>query len=271
VTASDTDGFCVVCGRANVALEGGVCADCEAKRIVLVGTVQRPTVVLCPMCGARRVGERWERRGSSPELEPEDWMPLLAPHPEVGIRSAVATEEPGSHPQLRRFSVRLGVRFRGTEREAEVPLAVRVESRACPDCSRKSGRYYTALVQLRGPSERVGAGARERRARVRARFDRAMAQAAPPGWEEKVAWEEERPEGWDFYLVDTPTARDVARVARQRLGARLTESASLHGRRNGRDVYRVTFCVRVPDVPSAPSDAPLPASRRAARPVERYS
>jgi NMD protein affecting ribosome stability and mRNA decay len=98
-----------------------------------------------------------------------------------------------------------------------------------------------------------------------------MADARAEGWREKVAWEEELPEGWDFYLVDTPTARDVARVARQRLGARLSESATLHGRRRGRDVYRVTFCLRVPDETPAETDRARSArdAGRVAAPVER--
>jgi NMD protein affecting ribosome stability and mRNA decay len=45
----------------------------------------------------------------------------------------------------------------------------------------------------------------------------------------------------------------VARFAKTRLGAQLKESATLWGRKNGKDVYRVTFCLRVPD-----RNAPVP-------------
>jgi hypothetical protein len=44
--------------------------------------------------------------------------------------------------------------------------------------------------------------------------------------------------------VSRMAARSIARLARQKFGARVTESASLYGRKDGQDLYRVTFCLR---------------------------
>ncbi|HXQ94856.1 MAG TPA: NMD3-related protein, partial [Thermoplasmata archaeon] len=66
-------------------------------------------------------------------------------------------------------------------------------------------------------------------------------------WREAFSWREPLPEGWDYYLLNTLAARSVARFAKSRLGAELKESATLWGRKNGKDVYRVTFCLRIPE------------------------
>ena len=38
----------------------------------------------------------------------------------------------------------------------------------------------------------------------------------------------------------------MAKLAKQRFGASVKESSSLVGRKNGQDLYRVTFCLRFP-------------------------
>jgi nonsense-mediated mRNA decay protein 3 len=239
-----TGEFCVVCGRTDRPLEEGLCTDCFAARTPLVRAVERAVVTLCPTCGAREVGNHWERAGTPSLLTPEDLMPLLTPLPDVGIRR-VAWEEGGTTALLREVKGRASVRFRGEERAVTVDFPVRLVHKTCPECSRKAGHYYTALIQLRGPEGRpVGAG-RDDRQRLHERWD-ALLPEARGNWRKALSWEESRPEGWDFYLVDTIAARGLARWMKQRLGATLSESPSLYGRKDGRDVYRVTFCLRVP-------------------------
>ncbi len=246
-----SDEFCVICGRTDLALTDGLCPDCFADRTPLVWIEGHPTITLCPTCGARKVGQHWEREGASPTLlSAEDLTPLLSVHPEVGIRKAAWTEGVGD-PAQRRFLGEVRLRFRGTERTVSVELPVRVQSATCSACSRRSGHYYTALIQVRGTSERLRGPPRALRDRLERAFDTVLTNTKAE-WRRAFSWREERPEGWDYYLTDTLAARSVARLARSRLGAELKESATLWGRRNGRDVYRVTFCLRVPDAAVPP-------------------
>ena len=146
--------------------------------------------------------------------------------------------------------------IRGVERTVDLPFSVRIDHRTCPECSRRSGRYFTAILQLRGPEdERPAEKAPALRARLDAEWDRLWKEARPD-WRRALQWREELPEGWDCYFSDTLAARAVARLAKQRAGASLKESASLFGRKDGRDVYRVTFCLRFPKPPGAPKKVP---------------
>jgi nonsense-mediated mRNA decay protein 3 len=236
--------FCVICGRTGQALQDGMCAECAADRLPLVEAPLRPKVTLCPTCGARKMGAHWERAGSSMLLTAEDLNPLLRVHPEVGIRR-IQWEETGQNPMMRELQGRALVRFRGVEREVGVALHVKVEHHTCPDCSRRSGHYYTAILQLRGDAK----GQHESSVALRNRLDLQWQKVLPevrPDWRKSISWTEALPEGWDIYLVDTLAARGMARLLKQRLGAQVKESATLFGRRKGQDVYRVTFCVRIP-------------------------
>ena len=234
--------FCVVCGATGRPLVDGVCAECAVQRTVLVTAPERRTVTVCPTCGAREVGSHWERRGASHLLTAEDLSPFLEVHPEAGIRR-IRWEETGATATVRTYVGHAHVVFRGVARDVEVPLSARVVSKTCPECSRKSGKYYTAIIQLRGTVE-VRA---ERPLALRARLERQwneILREGPPKWREALSWTEALPEGWDCYFTDTLPARAIARFAKQRFGASVKESASLFGRKDGRDVYRVTFCLR---------------------------
>jgi len=236
--------FCVVCGATDRPLVDGVCAECAADRTVLVSAPKRAEVTVCPHCGARQVGSHWERAGASPVLTSEDLTPFLEVPPEVGVRR-VRWDETAVTATVRELVGHARVRFRGVERDVDVPLSVRTVHRSCPDCSRKSGRYYTATIQLRGALDGPSEKAPALRARLEGEWARLVREMRPE-WRKAVSWREELPEGWDAFFTDSLAARAVARLAKQKFGATLKESSSLVGRKNGQDLYRVTFCLRFP-------------------------
>jgi 60S ribosomal export protein NMD3 len=236
--------FCVVCGRSDAPVVEGVCSDCAAKRATLVGVEGRPVVVICPTCGARKVGQVWERRGASTLLTPEDLTPLLVIHSEAGVRK-IAWTEGGRNPLMRQLEASVDIVFRGAKRTETVAFEVKIEHRTCLECSRRSGHFFTAIIQLRAAED----GPREKPPALRERLDKQWERLlveARKSWLDALSWKEELPEGWDFYVTDTLAARSLARLGKARLGGKLKESATLWGRKNGQDVYRVTFCLRVP-------------------------
>jgi nonsense-mediated mRNA decay protein 3 len=244
--------FCVVCGTTGRPLVDGVCAECAADRTRLLSAPKRAEVTICPHCGARKRGAHWEGAGSSPVLTGDDLSPFLEVPDEVGVRR-ITWEETSVTPTVREFVGRARVRFRGVERDVEVPLSVRTVHATCPECSRRSGRYYTAVLQLRGPAE----GPSEKAVALRARLDQEwtrLVREMRPDWRKAVSWREELPEGWNCFFTDTLAARSVARLAKVRFGASIKESSSLVGRKDGVDVYRVTFCLRFPRPPGAGRD-----------------
>ncbi|HXQ93558.1 MAG TPA: NMD3-related protein [Thermoplasmata archaeon] len=260
--------FCVVCGRTDVPTTDGVCATCFAKRTSLVHVEGRPVVTLCPTCGARRIGQLWDRRGSSDLLTPDDLTPLLVVHPEVGIRR-VRWSEGGKNPLVRDLEASIDLVFRDEPRTETLKFGVKIDHRTCPDCSRRSGHFYTAIIQLRGEEN-----GREKPPELRARLDRQWSRILPEArksWKEALSWKEELPEGWDFYVTDTLAARSLARLGKSRLRGELKESATLWGRKHGVDVYRVTFCLRVAPEAERPGDAPPTTGRTAGLRANRRS
>ncbi|MCI4337008.1 MAG: 60S ribosomal export protein NMD3 [Thermoplasmata archaeon] len=254
--------FCVVCARTDVPLTDGECAECFSKRVPLVTAPERPIRVVCPTCGSRLIRAHWEPTDAGERLTSEDLVPLLVPHPEVAIRRVQWTETGGNRMQ-RDVEGAVELSFRGLELVRSVKMVVRTEHMTCPTCSRKSGRYYTAIIQLRATLDGPNESAVDRRARLQATWDALFPEMRRP-WREALSWKEPLPEGWDVYVTDTLAARAIARLIKARLGADLKETATLWGRKDGHDVYRVTLRLRIAAPPAAPGSA-------RARPVQRHA
>ena len=184
--------FCVVCGKTGLALVDGVCASCFLESHVLVRGHGRPDVVVCPTCGARKVGNHWERSGASPSLlTSEDLNPLLELDPEVGLRRVLWTELSRDAVQ-RSYRGEAEIRFRGLERTVGVDLSVKLRAYTCPECARKAGKFYTAIIQVRGPSERLRGPPRLLRERLEAAFE-GMLPNTKSEWRKALSWREELP------------------------------------------------------------------------------
>ncbi|MCI4366909.1 MAG: 60S ribosomal export protein NMD3, partial [Thermoplasmata archaeon] len=219
------------------------------------------------VCGSRKAGERWIPSTAGRFLGKEDLQPFLKPLDGVGIRRIEWTEV-DSAPGTRSYKGEALTRFRGVERNVPVAMTVHVDAITCPTCSRRAGHFYTAQIQLRGPEGRLSSGARQRRARLMSAWEAVLPEARSE-WKKALSWGEEKPEGWDFFLSDTLAARNLAKLMKHRLGATLKESATLYGRKDGHDIYRVTICLRVP-VPSERNRSPEePAEDEG--PVERHA
>lgn len=251
--------FCVVCGATGRPLTDGVCPECAADRATLLSVPERAVVVICPHCGARKVGAQWERAGASPLLTAEDLVRFLRVPNEVGVRR-VRWEETSATGTVRELTGTADVVFRGVPRTVDVHLSVRTEHQTCTDCSRKSGRYYTAVLQLRGGLERENEKSRALHARLDGTWSTLLGECRAD-WRNAISWREELPEGYDVFFTQTLAARAVAKLAKQRFGATVKESATLFGRKDGQDIYRVTLCLRFPR-----TDATVRA-RDAARPA----
>ena len=247
----DDPEFCVVCGATDRPLTDGVCADCAADRTVLATVPRRVVITICPTCGARRLGRHWTAGGGSHRLTEADLTPHVQVPPDVGLRR-VEWEETSVTPTVREYAGRAHVGYRGVDRTVPLATSVRLDARSCPTCSRKSGRFFTATLQIRGPADGRGEKRAALHARLEAEWERLLRESRPD-WRDAVSWLEERPEGLDCFFTDSLAARGMARLGKSRFGASLTESASLFGRKDGRDVFRVTFCLRFPRTGPAPA------------------
>jgi nonsense-mediated mRNA decay protein 3 len=149
-------------------------------------------------------------------------------------------------PTILHAHVEINVSEAGGSHES-FDVDVRVNRVACDRCSRISGGYYESKVQIRA----------DRRTPERTELDRALEIAATTlelaqktdrlAFIAKTTWLRE---GLDLYVGTVKAAKRIARALLREMGGTLSDSAKLTGRRDGKDVYRVTFVVRLPEFPT---------------------
>ncbi|MFQ6012781.1 MAG: NMD3-related protein [Thermoplasmata archaeon] len=228
--------FCVECGKEGPVYEG-LCADCLPRKRTLVEVPAVLELEQCAHCGRFHLPRGWDQVDLEEALQrtveraaeiPRDvrnhtlllHMDLRRPD-EVGLRLSHRVELPGLT----------------AEQVGESRL--RLRRITCPDCAKRHGQYYEAILQVRASERPVAEGEIQA---IRALIEKRQRVETSLF----VAKEEEVHGGFDLYLSSNKAAKALAQRIKAHLGGKVTSSPKLHGRRGGRDVYRVTYAIRLP-------------------------
>ncbi len=185
------------------------CVDCYPIRI------QTPTkfqVRVCKQCDRMLCAGEW------------------VPYSEERLDKMIKSKTKGSISAVRYDHVqrKLCITIKtpsGDEKTIWEPLALEFDRNSCPTCSRKSGGYFEAIVQIRGDPKKV-----------------AMASKA---WERDlsavtyVSKSEEKKEGVDLYVGNMKAALAFIETK----GNRVIITRKLFGEREGKRIFRTTFAV----------------------------
>lgn len=229
--------FCVECGAEGETLEG-LCADDFARRHTLLRAPERIDLVRCSHCGSIKTNGSWV------EVDLQDHvLDLLAARVERDPHVARVRYTHELRPEDERnvaVTAKAVCRVGPWDLVTSLHTRVRFHGGACPTCSKARGGYYVGTIQVRADGRGVTAD-ESRRAR-----DVAERLAASGGREQFVSRVEEVRGGLDVLVSTNALAKQVARELARELGGTVTSSATLHTQREGKDMYRATFAVRLP-------------------------
>ncbi|MDG6224505.1 MAG: NMD3-related protein [Candidatus Thermoplasmatota archaeon] len=119
---------------------------------------------------------------------------------------------------------------------------VRLTPNLCVYCSRRSGNYYEAILQLRGID---ALDPDQQRNIVDWIIDEVLLQSRKDP-NVFVTRDEKVRGGHDFYMGNNSFARQIAIRIHDQYGGEMKVSKTLFTRKDGRDIYRVTYLVRLP-------------------------
>lgn len=232
--------FCVECGREGDLIEA-LCPECYVKKHLKVSVPEHVDLVMCSHCSSVLSKKGWTDVSSMREAAG------VAVEESISVSKGVRVVE--SSVQLAdkdernmEAKVRLLLSLDGRQFEREMSTVLRVKHGSCTQCSKQQGKYYEAILQVRGPGHSLDEGvARSVEQLVRDRVA-AMRKGSREVFVSRI---EQVKGGLDFYFGTIPAARSVARELQDSMCAEYKESASLWGKRDGKDIYRMTFMVRL--------------------------
>lgn len=130
----------------------------------------------------------------------------------------------------------------GLEFQEDHSCKLRISYGVCNRCSRQSGNYFEAIIQFRsGKRPLTGDELDFALTHIDKRIEGSNAENA------FISHIDHIHKGLDFYIGDRAIARDMARELQHHFGAHFQESFSQAGRKDGKDIYRSTYLVRLLD------------------------
>jgi len=234
--------FCVECGKEGETYDG-LCAECHLRRRRFVSLPEVLDVQVCGECFAVRIGKKWIDALSIEKAVQMGLEDALVKDKSVGEAhlKVKLTER-----DVRNHLAEVDVEFRSGNFSASKSFKVniRLKKDTCQRCGKKSGHYYEAIIQLRGPPEDFGPS------RLEAAREIIVSKVEKLGGQSRsifISREERIHGGYDFYLSSNPTAKAIARDLTRIFGASSKTSNSLAGKKDGQDLVRMTYLVRIPD------------------------
>ena len=140
------------------------------------------------------------------------------------------------------LNVQCEIDYMGVHFRQDHSSELRITYGVCNRCSRQSGNYYEAIIQLRGGKRRLTDEELEfSMALINKRIGESTAENAfitSMGAVHK---------GLDYSMGDKSVAKEIAKELQNHFGAHFHESYSLAGRKDGKEIYRSTYLVRLLD------------------------
>ncbi len=229
--------FCPNCGQRS---ENGLCTQCFLERFDLVKCPPILLTKVCTTCGSFFRNGKWVDC-DLPSLATSTIRSQLHINPAAeDIHISFVPETLGENM---RVHVHVDAMVRGIGVSADVDVDVRLERKSCDRCRLIAGGYYEAIVQLRAENRFPTS---EERSRCQDIAKNVINQLQKSDRMTFISDIRELKEGIDIYVVPIHAGDQVSKAITEEFGGQISRAAKLAGRREGKDVYRVSFAVRLP-------------------------
>jgi nonsense-mediated mRNA decay protein 3 len=207
--------FCFVCGKNTEKLIEGYCEDCYNKKFELIKVPKDMLLKVCSKCN--RINYRNVWRDMSIEDILKDKIKILGKNVDLKISRNDNV-----------ISVRAKGFLKNSKKQKEecYNIRLKINKVVCPECSRRLGDYYEAILQLRGDANKM--------------FDFLEDKLT----DKNIYKVENVRNGIDIYLNDSHIAENMSKMLKKRFNSKVKKSFRLLTKKQGKDIYRSTFVVR---------------------------
>lgn len=235
---------CPECGKETERIVRSVCPDCFGKKLNLFDLPEVLHARICQRCGAHYYKSKWEDMGTPEEVA------MLTAEEHLAVAQGIENISVGMHPHARSpyiFDVLVDVEGEadGVKYYKDGKTEVRIKREACDMCSRRAGGYFEGIIQLRA-NHRIPT--KEEVTDCLKLVEESMLAQLKRG--DKLAFVTDTitfKDGADVYIGSAKAGRHVCKHIIELRGGTVAESYTLAGMKDGRDIYRTTFALKLPE------------------------
>jgi nonsense-mediated mRNA decay protein 3 len=236
------DRFCPKCGKTSE--NDGVCDNCRIADTPWFEYDRRVKSTQCPSCGAIKQVNTWtDTEHERSELAQELAKTAVHFHPEVRKPSMIVRVE-GTTVNRSTATIALKGLLYNKPVEGTCTIELIWHKEQCDRCNRISGSYYEGIVQVRAEG------------RLPSTFELQMSAGIAQQVEDNLQAGGERlsfisdinetRDGLDITVGSQHIGTLISQGITAQLGGRFTTHPKLVGEKNGRQLYRITYSVRLP-------------------------
>ncbi len=230
--------FCPLCGKGTDTLFDGLCEQCYVETGKIISVPQNIDVIMCKRCGKSIERNRWVPNESTdsmvlrainsnvcPDKDTKmgvDYKPFIVGGKTTVPVTITAEKNIGENKITRKI-------------QADVVILPQV----CDSCSRLSGSYYEAIIQLRGP--------KEMREELLEMVKRKVNKYKDSNQYSFITKTVEMKGGTDVYIGSAKAAQKIEQEAKKVYHVSTKITASIHGMKDGKEIRRLTVLLRACD------------------------
>ena len=233
--------FCVECGKEGPVYEG-LCPECFLNRNRFTEIDDHLDLMCCGHCSDCLVSGSWRKFQDLEEAAAEMAVHSMKVRKDAHLGKVEVSVNTLDANNLE-VVISVEVTFRDLSKWEELETTVRVKGTSCPRCSKIMGSYFESIIQVRSRDRKMEQGEKEE---VLGEIEDRVERAAVDNRDLFISKIEELHGGFDVYLSSNSLGRSIAKELVAMYGAETKESSSLVGKKEGKDVYRITFLVRLP-------------------------
>lgn len=228
-----------------------MCKACFLEKYVVFEVPQVLDVRICAKCPSYRVGSAWV----DTNLKTYEELAKRATAKTVKLALTVSKEVSKPqilldsefiNPNILKVHVTVNGEIHGRTVSTEADVEARIRKETCDVCSRIAGGYYEGIVQIRAQDRFPTKQEVEKCLKI---IEDTIIRAVKAG--DRLAFITDvfpLPEGADIYIGSSICSRQASRAIVDEMGGTVIESPKLVGAKEGKDLYRITFSVRLPDI-----------------------
>mgnify|MGYP002344076231 CR=1 FL=1 len=233
--------FCVKCGKEERTYDS-LCSSCYLQSNRFTQLPDHLDLQQCAHCDDYLMDKRWSHYDNELDAIYDHVAAHLLVRKDAIVRDLDIEAE-----EIDRKSYRVHVvatlAHEDLEAVEETETIVRVKRNVCPKCNKIQGNYYESIVQVRPTGKRFSDDEREDILRRATSYINAASKESRDAFMAKAM---QAHGGYDLYISTIALGKTLARELVSMYGAEYKESSSLQGRKDGMDIYRVTYLVRLP-------------------------
>jgi nonsense-mediated mRNA decay protein 3 len=236
------DFFCPKCGKPTEY--EGVCNQCRIGNTPWFECDRRVKSTHCPSCGAIKQVNTWtDTNRERSELAPELAKTAVHFHPDIRKPSIDVKVVDNT---LNRSTAIIALKglFYTTPVEGTCSVELIWHKEQCDRCNRISGSYYEGIVQVRADGRPPSTFELQMSAGIAQQVEDSLQAGG-----ERLSFisdMNETREGLDITVGSQHIGTLISQGIIAQLGGRFTTHPKLVGEKNGRQLYRITYSVRLP-------------------------